>query len=147
MKVGYAILYTAGKLVISKNHTVLKRKIIKDYGEFEDINVPWQNESNKIKKVQILDQVKSNCMKEWFEKCNHLTTLIDFKNLDVSNCTDFSFMFSACKSLQNINGLQNLDVSNGTAFSIIFPFFTNTNTFCPIIFIFWIVFILTPLFH
>ena len=55
MKVGYAVLYEDGELVISKKHTVLKRKVIKDYGEFEDIKFPWKNESNKIKKVQILD--------------------------------------------------------------------------------------------
>ena len=56
MKVGYAVLYTDGTLVISKNHSLLKRKIIKDYGEFEDINVPWKKESEQIKKVQILDR-------------------------------------------------------------------------------------------
>ena len=120
MKVGYAILYIAGKLVISKNHTVLKRKIIKDYGEFEDTNIPWQNESNKIKKVQILDQVKSNCMKEWFLNCINLTTLIDFQKLDVSDCVNFSYMFSFCKSLQNLNALKNWNVSNGDNFAFMF---------------------------
>ena len=92
MKVGYAVLYKDGELVISKNHTLLQKNIIKDYGKFEDINVSWKKESSQIKKVQILDQIKSNCMKKWFENCINLTTLIDFKNLDVSDCTDFSFM-------------------------------------------------------
>ena len=122
MKVGYAILYTDGELVISKKHTVLKRKVIKDYGEFEDINVPWKKESSKIKKVQILNQVKSNCMKNWFSDCINLTTIIDFQNLDVSDCTDFSFMFYSCKSLQNLNGLQSWNVSNSTDFSNMFIF-------------------------
>ena len=49
MKVGYAVLYEDGELVISKNHTLLQKKIIKDYGEFEDTNVSWINETNKIK--------------------------------------------------------------------------------------------------
>ena len=102
MKVGYAVLYEDGELVISKNHSVLKRKIIIDYGKFEDINIPWQNESSQIKKVQISDQVKSNCMKEWFLNCINLTTLIDFKNLDVSDCTDFSYMFALCESLHTV---------------------------------------------
>ena len=31
MKVGYAVLYTGGILIISKNHTILQKKIIKDY--------------------------------------------------------------------------------------------------------------------
>ena len=120
MKVGYAILYTDGELVISKNHTLLQKKIKKDYGEFEDTNVLWKNESNKIKKVKILDQVKSNCMNGWFENCINLTTLIDFKNLDTSDCTDFSSMFFYCNSLQNLNGLQTWNVSNGKDFSGMF---------------------------
>ena len=61
MKVGYAVLYIAGTLVISKNHNLLQKSIIKDYGEFEGTDVPWKKESIKIKKVQILDYVKSNC--------------------------------------------------------------------------------------
>ena len=120
MKVGYAVLYEDGELVISKNHTLLQKIIIKDYGEFEDINVPWKNESSQIKKVQILDQVKSNYMKKWFIHCNHLTTLIDFKNLNVSDCVDFSSMFAYCKSLQDLNGVQKWNVSNGTNFSAMF---------------------------
>ena len=120
MKVGYAVLYEDGELVISKNHSVLKRKIIIDYGKFEDINIPWQNESSQIKKVQILDQVKSNYMNAWFEDCLNLTTLLNFKNLDVSDCTDFSFMFCNCKSLQNLNGLENWNVSKGIDFSFMF---------------------------
>ena len=122
MKVGYAVLYEDGELVISKNHTVLKRKIIKDYGKFEDTNVSWKNESNKIKKVKILDQVKSNCMNGWFIDCLNLTTLINFKNLDVSDCKDFSRMFESCKSLQNLNGLQTWNVSNGIDFANMFAY-------------------------
>ena len=120
MKVGYVVLYEDGELVISKNHTLLQKKIIKDYGEFEDTDVPWKNKSSKIKKIHILNNVKSNCMKAWFEDCINLTTLINFKNLDVSDCSDFSFMFYNCKSLQNLNGLQNWNVSSGTNFSRMF---------------------------
>lgn len=120
MKVGYAVLYTDGTLVISKNSTLSNKNITKDYGEFEDINVPWKDESLKIKKIQILDPVKSNCMKVWFENCIYLTTLINFKDLDTSNCIYFSKMFSYCVSLQNINGLENWNVENGMDFSFMF---------------------------
>ena len=120
MKVGYAVLYINGTLVISNNHTLLQKNIIKDYDEFEDTDVPWGKESSKIKKVQILDQVKSNYMNAWFEDCLNLTTLLNFKNLDVSDCTDFSFMFCNCKSLQNLNELQSWNISNGTDFSYMF---------------------------
>ena len=120
MKVGYAVLYEDGTLVISKNHTILPKKIAIDYGKFDDTNVSWQNESNKIKRVQILNQVKSNYMKEWFKRCNNLTTLLDFQNLDISDCTDFSYVFYHCKSLQNLNGLSNWNISNGIDFSYMF---------------------------
>ena len=122
MKVGYAILYEDGELVISKNHTLLQKRIIKDYGEFEDTDVPWKNEIEKIEKVQILDQVKSNCMKAWFIDCLNLTTLINFKDLDTSDCTDFSEMFYNCQSLQELNELQNWNVSNGTDFTYMFAY-------------------------
>ena len=128
MNVGYAVLYEDGELVISKNHTLLQKKIIKNYGEFEDTNVHWKNDFNKIKKVQILDQVKSNCMREWFYDCINLITLIDFKNLDVSDCVDFSKMFYNCKSLQNINEVQTWNVSNGTDFSYMFTYCVSLQT-------------------
>ena len=120
MIVGYAVLYKDGTLVISKKHSMLSKKVRKDYGQFEDTNVPWKNEIKKIEKVHILDQIKSNCTSKWFEDCMNLTTLINFQNLDTSDCTNFSRMFTCCKSLQNINALQNWDVSNGTDFSSMF---------------------------
>lgn len=107
MKVGYVVLYEDDKLVISKDYIILPKKIKIDYGEFEDTLVQWKNNSNEIKKVQILDQVKSNCTSEWFDGCINLTTLIDFKNLDVSDYADFSYMFRNCESLQDLKGLQN----------------------------------------
>ena len=120
MKVGYATLYDDGELVISKNHTILSKKIYKNYGEFEDTSVPWKNESKNINKIKILDQVKSNCMQEWFDDCTNLTSLIDFTNLDISDCEDFSFMFYNCISLQDISALESWNVSNGTDFSCMF---------------------------
>ena len=120
MKVGYAVLYDDGTLVISKNYTLLQKKIIKDYWEFEDTNVPWRKESNQIENVHILNQVKSRYMKSWFKKCNHLTTLINFQNLDTSDCTNFSNMFAYCELLKNINELEKLNVSNGRNFSDLF---------------------------
>ena len=120
MEVGYAVLYTDGTLVISKYHTILSKKIEIDYGKFEDTCVPWKRESAKIKKVRILDQVKTNCMKAWFGNCMNLLMLIDFENLDVSNCIDFSYMFDNCKSLQDLNELQNWNVFNGKSFKGMF---------------------------
>lgn len=56
MKVGYAVLYEDGTLVISANHIKqfkkfsilsLRKNIYKDYGKFDDDNVPWKREYNK----------------------------------------------------------------------------------------------------
>ena len=125
MKIGYAILYANGELVISKNHTILSKKVYKDYGEFEDTSVPWENDSKQINKVNILDQVKSNCMKNWFDDCTNLTSLIDFTNLDVSDCADFSRMFYSCRLLQDISALENWNVENGRNFSFMFDYCTS----------------------
>ena len=96
------------------------KKIKINYGKFDDTNIPWKDELEKIEKVQILDQVKVNCMKKWFGNCINLKTLINFKDLDVSDCTDFSYVFFNCKSLQNLNGLRIWNVSSGTNFSYMF---------------------------
>ena len=121
MKVGYVVLYEDGELVISKNHTLLQKKIIKDYCEFEDTDVPWKNNDfYKIKKIRILDQVRTMYMSDWFKDCINLTTLINFKNLDVSDCTDFSYVFYNCNSLKTLKELENWNVSNGTDFSFMF---------------------------
>ena len=122
MKVGYAVLYDNGELVISQSHTILSKKIYKDYGEFADTSVPWKHECKRINKVKILDQVKSNCMQKWFYYCINLTSLIDFSYLDVSECTDFLEMFCGCKSLEKISTLQNWNVSNGQNFSEMFSY-------------------------
>ena len=122
MKVGYVILYEDGTLTISKKYTILQKPIYKDYGEFYDTDVPWRwkNDEKKIKQVRILNQIKSNYMRSWFKDCYNLTTLIDFQNLDVSDCEDFVFTFYGCKSLTNISSLKDWDVSNGKYFMWMF---------------------------
>ena len=122
MKVGYAVLYEDGELVISKNHTLLPKPILKDYGEFEDTNVPWAwcDDYFAIKQVRILNQVKSNCMNKWFAYCEDLTTSINMENIDVSDCIDFSYLFFKCKSLGNISFLKDWNVFNGKNFEGIF---------------------------
>ena len=120
MIVGYAILYEDGTLTISKKHTILPKKNYIDYGKFEDSDIPWYYENNKIKTVQILDKVITTTIARWFEDCIFLTTLLDFQNLDVSHCKDFSGVFYACSSLIDITALVNWNVSNGENFSYMF---------------------------
>ena len=51
MKVGYAVLYENGTLVISKNYTILNKIVDKNYGKFSDKKIPWLEHGNKIKMV------------------------------------------------------------------------------------------------
>ena len=120
MKVGYAVLYKDGELTISKEYTILQKPIYKDYGEFEDRKISWKNDKKKIKQVRILNQIKSNYMQSWFEDCYNLTTLIDFQNLDVSDCEDFSYVFHGCELLTDISSLKNWNVSNCMDFAYMF---------------------------
>ena len=120
MKVGYAILYDDGTLTISKDYTILSKEVYKNYCEFEDTNVPWKNDYAEIKIVKILDQVKSNNMNSWFEDCYNLSTLLDFENLDVSDCKDFSYVFHCCELLTEVSALKNWNVVNGKIFECMF---------------------------
>ena len=122
MKVGYAVLYEDGKLVISKEHTILPKPIYKDFAEFEDTYIPWRCESyyEKIKSVQILNKIKPFTVYGWFYHCKNLTALLDFQNLDVSDCEDFSCLFQDCKSLTDISSLSTWNLSNGKDFSSMF---------------------------
>lgn len=72
MKVGYVVLYQDGELVLSKDHTILSKPVEMDYGEFEDINVPWRSKKQFIVSVRILNQLKVNHMKSWFYNCEKL---------------------------------------------------------------------------
>ena len=109
-------------MIISKTHTILSKTVYKDYGEFDDDYVPWKYDVSYIKTIRIYDFIKSNCMKSWFQDCENLTTLIDFQNLDISTCEDFSSLFSDCNNLMNINSLQNWNVSNGKDFYDMFTY-------------------------
>ena len=120
VKVGYAVLYKDGTLTISKKHTILQTPIYIDFGEFDDNKIPWYHEREFIKNVQIINPMKVTCLDYWFYHCTNLTTLIDFQNLDVSDCEEFSYLFCGCQSLKNILSLKNWNVSNGKEFSSMF---------------------------
>ena len=130
MEVGYAVLYEDGELVISKEYTILQKPILENFCEFDDKIVPWQlyDMCFKIKQVRILDKVKTNNMRSWFQDCYNLTTLIDFQNLDVSYCKDFSYAFYSCLNLNSLVPLKNWNVSNGVTFKRMFMKCTSLET-------------------
>ena len=130
MKVGYVVLYEDGELVISKEYTILQKPILENFGEFDAKIVPWQLDDMcfKIKQVRILDKVKTNYMRSWFQDCLYLTTLLDFQNLDVSDCKDFSYAFYSCLNLNSLVPLKDWNVSNGVTFKRMFMKCTSLET-------------------
>ena len=124
MIIGYAALYNNGKLVISKNPISLNLPIRIDFGKFDENNVPWKNNYSQkfIESVRIFDKISPNSMYKWFDNCYNLKQLIDFDNLDVLNCFDFSYLFNNCFHLTDISGLCTWNVSNGRYFNNMFSY-------------------------
>lgn len=124
MVIGYAVLYNNGELVISKNPISLNLSIRIDFGKFDENNVPWKNDYSQkfIESVRIFDKISPNSMYKWFDNCYNLKQLIDFDNLDVLNCFDFSYLFNNCFHLTDISGLCTWNVSNGCYFHNMFSY-------------------------
>ena len=123
MKVGYAVLYDDGLLIISNAKLNLKKTVFKDFGEFEDDAIPWNYENqdiNQIKQIVINDKIKVSTMFGWFRNLRQLTEVFGLKNIDTSNCLDFANLFMNCVRLKSIYFLKDLDVSNGEDFSDMF---------------------------
>lgn len=123
MKVGYAVLYDDGLLVISNAKLNLKRTVFKDFGEFEDDEIPWNREKqdiNKIKQILINDKIKVSTMFNWFSNLIQLTEILGLRNINTSDCEDFANLFTNCSKLKSVYFLDDLDVSNGVDFSGMF---------------------------
>ena len=123
MKVGYAVLYDDGTLVISNAKLNLKKTVFKDFGKFEDDKIPWNQENqdiNQIKQIVINDKIKVSTMLGWFSNLRQLTEVFGLKNINTSYCLDFANLFMNCVRLKSIYFLKDLDVSNGEDFSDMF---------------------------
>ncbi|MGI6033544.1 MAG: BspA family leucine-rich repeat surface protein, partial [Coriobacteriales bacterium] len=79
-------------------------------------NNPW-NES-KVKKVVVKDKIKPKSTAYWFYKANNCTSM-DLSNLDTSEVTDMTCMFSRCQSLTELD-VSNFDTSNVTNMNSMF---------------------------
>ena len=99
MKVGYAVLYDDGTLVISNAKLNLKKTVFKDFGEFEDDKIPWNQENqdiNQIKQIVINDKIKVSTMLGWFSNLRQLTEVFGLKNINTSYCF-CKFVYELCK--------------------------------------------------
>lgn len=55
-----------------------------------------------------------------FRECLWLKDIVALANWNVSNATDFSYLFYYCSELESLHGIENWDVSKVTSFSQIF---------------------------
>mgnify|MGYP002615159192 CR=1 FL=1 len=118
----YAKLYKDGTLIISKKRFTINPNIVKSYTIDSYGKKPWRKECKLIKTVKIENLIKTDNIAFWFEDCTNLTTLIDFQNLDVSDCKDFFGLFLNCQSLIDIDSLKTWNVSNGKEFTSMFEY-------------------------
>ena len=121
----YAILYTDGELVLSRNEIKPKKEIEKQFNKINQKAYPWAGNydatlSKKITTVTILDEIKPSTCNNMFFNCVNLKTLNNFENFYTSNVLSFNGMFDNCSSLSNIASIKNWNVSNGTDFNYMF---------------------------
>lgn len=88
------------------------------YNFVNQSDIPWFNEKNNIMYVSIANPVKQTSCKRLFNALYYVQE-IDLTNLDTSECTDMSQMFSGCVRLINIDGI-GFDTSNVTDMQMMF---------------------------
>ncbi len=109
----YAKLYTDGTLILSSSdYTDTLRELKENYGDISskgEYSTPgWYNE--EVTNVIIYNKIMPKSTSYWFDNMDKITT-IDLSNLDTSNVTDMSSMFSNCSSLGELN-LSNFKTDN-----------------------------------
>ena len=131
----YVTLYTDGTLGFSNNNQPIEGKTVEaSYGNIKDEifgidenlqvpDFPWfeldsitnmeelQNQIAKIKKIDIANKIVPQNTSMWFAMLSNLQEIDHLENLDTSNVTNMSYMFSQCGSLSSID-LSELDTSN-----------------------------------
>ena len=133
----YVALYNDGTLVFNSKNEFDTSKLAEGWTienikgkKYELINIdkePWYDASkmpqwygsSTVIKISFLDKVVPENIEYWFDSLTNLTTIENMNNLDTSNVTDMSGMFSRCSSLTSIN-LTGLDTSNVTHMSGMF---------------------------
>ena len=125
----YVALYNDGTLVFNSKNEFDTSKLAEGWTienikgkKYEWIDIdkePWYDASkmpqwygsSTVIKISFLDKVVPENIEYWFDSLTNLTTIENMNNLDTSNVTDMSGMFSRCSSLTSIN-LTGLDTSN-----------------------------------
>ena len=133
----YVALYNDGTLVFNNKNEFDTNKLAEGWTienikgkRYEWINIdeePWFDTSkipqwygsSTVTKISFLDKVVPENIDFWFDNLTNLTTIENMNNLDTSNVTSMSGMFSGCSSLTSIN-LTGLDTSNVTSMKSMF---------------------------
>ena len=79
----------------------------------------------KNKRTHFLNSLKLPSLRNTSRYCESLQDISALERWNVSNGTDFSYMFSFCTALQDISALKSWNVSNGTDFSYMFRYCTS----------------------
>ena len=111
----YAILYENGTMVFQRGDTPdpSMGEVVMTYTGFEtSSSIPWDMTSKTIKSVIFKDVIRPISTKSWFDNCTRMTSC-DLKNLDTSNVTDMSYMFTHCGALTSLD-LSSFDTKNVT---------------------------------
>ena len=107
--------------VIATYKTLEEDKYHYDYPYDDDMDVPWYEEMNLIKRVEIGSKMQPTNTSYWFSDARHME-YGDFTNLDTSNVEDMSYMFNyaGCYSSQFTLDLTGWDTSNVEDMSYMF---------------------------
>ena len=116
----FVTLYTDGTLGFSNtNEAISDKTVSKEYGNIKDLtyvpggNIPWYAQRNSINEVTFYNTISPKTTMEWFYNCNNLTKINNTENLNTSNVTNMSAMFSGCSNLASLD-VQYFDTSNVT---------------------------------
>ena len=75
--------------------------------------MPWSSVKKDVVKVAFEDVISPKSTSDWFYGMENLKQVENFKKLDLSDCSNMSYMFSGCESLTSID-LSGLDASCAT---------------------------------
>ncbi|MBR4546327.1 MAG: S8 family serine peptidase [Oscillibacter sp.] len=105
----YAILYADGEMTFQKNSTPASgRNVLGTYpvassGDINGEYAKWYANRADIQKVTFAESVKPASTALWFYGCQNLSEVRGLQNLDTSEVTDMSQMFSRCASLRTLD--------------------------------------------
>lgn len=121
----YAVLYKNNELCLFSQPQLMKiinEQILEEYGYFcdTDYEFPWEENQPNILKISIFGKIVMDDIYAFFEQLNNVRCIDGLSNLNVSNCSDFSFLFNDCKNLLDTLYLGDWDFSNGESFDYIF---------------------------